>query len=139
MRAIVFSLLFLAFTTPVSAQEAGSSSGAPIVTATPSMSVMTTLEEVLAQGLAPDVYRTYRAPMVHPRVCVRHEFRFGLAQLHPWRGQILRIEQGECLLEHPYYLINPETRRIGNLEDEEAVVEALRSLPSTREPLAPDG
>ena len=67
------------------------------------------------------LYEESLAPMVSPRRCVRREFRIPTMVAHPRAGMVIRIERGECLLEHPYFVHNPVTHRIYLIDESEAI------------------
>lgn len=133
MRLVLWLLVFLLTTcSGALAQDTGDSSvidnetdveeGVFTVTyARPSEAVQAAMARVL-EVTAFYLYEESHASMVAPRVCVRHEFRIPEHVMHPRAGQILRIEEGECLLSNPYYVHNPRTHRIYLINEAETIV-----------------
>lgn len=82
------------------------------------------VEEAVTRTIDATAYYLYSesdAPMVAPRRCRRREFQIPPNVEHPRAGQVLRIETGECLLPHSYYVHNPRTHRIFLITEEETI------------------
>lgn len=124
MKRLLVLSFFILVTGVAYAQEDEESefdSGGRLVNSTrPSEAV----EQAITRTIDATAYYLYsesNASMTPPRHCRRREFQIPPNVAHPRAGQVLRIETGECLLEHSYYVHNPHTHRIFIITEEEAI------------------
>lgn len=122
MKYALFVLCLMAFSMDsISyAQESEPDYGPEIVQTIPSEAVETAITEAHT-ATAEYLYSESFGSLVAPRRCLRREFLIPRTVSLERADMILRIERGECLLPHPYFVHNPTTRRIYLIEESEAL------------------
>ena len=100
---------------------------APILQAVPSTAIESELRLYLENGS--DVLEFYPR-MVTPRVCRQRDFPIPQESNHARAGLMLRIEDGECVTGHPYFVHNPDTHRIWPIQEVEvlAIFQAMKEI-----------